>query len=65
MMYDTHITDLSVFLLVKLYLLIRYRNQVDLFSNQNKNENGSIRFRILIAIRSGCSSRMVGSTTSY
>ena len=36
MIYDIHKVKLSVFLLLNWYLLIRYRNQVDLFLNQNK-----------------------------
>ena len=62
MMYDTHKVKIGVFLLPKRYLLIRYRNQVDLFLNQNKMKYGSIRFRFTFTFLGRCISRVESIT---
>ena len=62
MMYDTHKVKIGVFLLPKRYLLIRYRNQVDLFLNQNKMKYGSIRFRFTLTLLDRCISRVESIT---
>ena len=62
MIYDIHKVKLSDFLLPNWYLSIRYRNQVDLFLNQNKMKYGSIRFRFTLTLLDRCISRVESIT---